>query len=101
MNQYFSSSSTNGHLQLQMSVARIDGSIADDLKANFRGLPLDDAGDIVIDMQSVDFVDSSGLGALVSLRKNVKESCKIRLINRTPFVEKVVKLTKLDQIFGP
>lgn len=100
MNQYFSASSSNGHVQIQMSVARIDGSISDALKADFRGLPVQDAGDIVVDMQSVDFIDSSGLGALVSLRKNAKEACKVRLVNTTPFVNKVVKLTKLDRVFG-
>lgn len=54
----------------------------------------------VIDLQLVDFMDSSGL---VSLVKGLKEArqfrCRLVLCNLTPPVRLVLELTHLDSVF--
>lgn len=55
---------------------------------------------IIIDFQQTTFMDSSGLGALVSNLKYAQaKGIALRLRNVTPQVMAVLKLTGLDQVF--
>ncbi|BAZ32454.1 anti-sigma-factor antagonist and sugar transferase [Cylindrospermum sp. NIES-4074] len=57
-------------------------------------------GQIIIDFQQTTFMDSSGLGALVSNFKTAQETgIAFRLRNVTPQVMAVLNLTGLDQVF--
>lgn len=55
---------------------------------------------IVVDMAGLDFIESTGLGGLVSgylrARKNEGE---IRLVSPPPFIHHLLKLTRLTQLF--
>jgi exopolysaccharide biosynthesis polyprenyl glycosylphosphotransferase len=56
---------------------------------------------LVIDFQNTNFMDSSGLGALVSNFKNAEEKAiSFTLCNVTPQVMAVLNLTGLDQVFA-
>jgi len=55
---------------------------------------------LVLDMTAVDFIDSSGLGALVGSLKNVtKEQGEIRIAGLSPQVQTIFELTRLHRIF--
>lgn len=55
---------------------------------------------IFIDFQNTTFMDSSGLGSLVSNFKNSQDKgIKVTLLNVTPQVMAVLNLTGLDQVF--
>jgi anti-sigma B factor antagonist len=61
---------------------------------------IDGSADVAIDMSPVEFIDSAGLGALVSIYK------KVRLLHRRavifgvrPEVRRVMEVIKLDRIF--
>lgn len=55
---------------------------------------------IAVDMAAVDFIDSSGLGALVGSLKGVsKEQGEIRIAGLTPEVQTIFELTRLHRIF--
>lgn len=55
---------------------------------------------IVLDLSNVTFIDSTGLGALFSLWSAAQnKSCDLEIVNLNPRVEKLVGLTKLDQVF--
>jgi len=57
---------------------------------------------IEIDLSQTNFVDSCGLGALVSLYKtaNIQNgSVTIRLLNPTPSVQQLFELTRMHRIF--
>lgn len=55
---------------------------------------------IVLDLSQVSYVDSTGLGALVSIwTHGQNRSCDLEIANLTPRVEKLVRMTKLDQVF--
>lgn len=52
------------------------------------------------DFSDCDFIDSTGLGALVSIYKKCAEkSGSIKLKALKPEVEKLFKLTRLDKVF--
>jgi anti-anti-sigma factor len=55
---------------------------------------------VVLDLGGVTRVDAAGLGVLVSLRTWAKETGRtIKLMNLTPSVEEVLKLTHLRSVF--
>lgn len=55
---------------------------------------------IILDMAQVNFVDSSGMGALIgALRGIVKEGGILRIAGLTPEVHTIFELTRLHRIF--
>jgi anti-sigma B factor antagonist len=57
---------------------------------------------IVVDLSSTDFVDSSGLGALVSCLKSARQAGgDLRLVAPTEQVTMVLRMTNLDRILQP
>lgn len=55
---------------------------------------------IDFDCSSLDFVDSSGLGALISMQKLTNErGGKLRLLSPKPNVVQVLELTRLHRVF--
>lgn len=55
---------------------------------------------IDFDCSTLDFVDSSGLGALISMQKLASErGGKLRLLAPKPTVVQVLELTRLHRIF--
>ncbi|MGD1926370.1 MAG: STAS domain-containing protein [Paracoccaceae bacterium] len=57
------------------------------------------AKELVIDVSEVTFVDSSGIGALVSLRKKIGEDGRVVLLNPQAFVLKVLSLIRMNDVF--
>jgi anti-sigma B factor antagonist len=56
-------------------------------------------GELVVDLSSVGFIDSTGLGILVSTLKHVRESDgRLDVVVATPRVLKVFSLTGLDVV---
>ena len=60
------------------------------------------AGDIVVvDLSQTEFVDSSGLGALVSISKRIREAGgELRLSGLNEDLRSLFELTKLDTLFA-
>jgi anti-anti-sigma factor len=59
-------------------------------------------GRIVIDLADVNYLDSSGLGALVGLKASaVKQGlCILEFANMTPRVLELLRITRLTQMFS-
>ncbi|WP_313756643.1 STAS domain-containing protein [Tissierella sp.] len=56
--------------------------------------------DIIIDGQNLKYVDSTGLGALISILKKLKDNdYKIYLSNIKPNIRKIFDITELDKLF--
>jgi anti-sigma B factor antagonist len=56
--------------------------------------------DIVVDLSGIEFVDSAGIGVLVSVFKAARASGKtVKFVVSRPGVVSVLELIKLDQIF--
>ena len=54
---------------------------------------------IVIDMQNIDLIDSTGLGTLISIFNHGRNNnSRIRFCNLSDAVTNVIKMTRIDQI---
>lgn len=100
MSSFFTMSKSNGTVNFDMSVDRVDLSIAEMLKSDMIRALSDTETDVVVNMKAVDFMDSSGLGAFVGVKKRLGKGHTLHFKNASPFVEKILKLTKLGQVFG-
>ena len=79
---------------------RIDAAVAIQFKESFRELTRGVRSRIVLDLKGVEFVDSSGLGAIVSCLKNLDDGQTLELAGMQPAVVKVFALTRMDQVFA-
>lgn len=60
----------------------------------------DGHGTIDFDLASTNFLDSSGLGALISLHKTMMgRSGSVRLLNPSPVATQVLELTRMHRVF--
>ncbi len=61
-----------------------------------------EGGHIILDFGDLEYLDSSGLGALVGLKVSAinKGLCKLNLLNLTPRVKKLLSITNLTQLFS-
>lgn len=90
----------NGEIRLiKIAESRIDAAVAIAFKDMMRKLSEDGPARIVLDMSEVEFLDSSGLGAVVASMKQVGAGRKLELAGLTSTVGKVFKLTRMDSVF--
>jgi anti-sigma B factor antagonist len=54
---------------------------------------------VVLDLSKVVFIDSSGLGAILSVLKRMPKGCELIICGTTDPVTSMFKLTRLDRIF--
>ena len=56
--------------------------------------------DLIISCENLEYIDSTALGALVSVLKHTKQfECDVILKNVKPNIEKLFKITNLDKVF--
>jgi anti-anti-sigma factor len=78
----------------------IDGARGDELRREVRDIMTNGSDIVLIDLQEVKFIDSSGLGALVSAMKVVRNSGgKLYVCSMNDQVKMLFELTKMDRIF--
>ena len=78
---------------------RIDAAGAIQFKERMRDIIAEPSARVVLDMSKVGFLDSSGLGAVVSVMKALGPQRRLELSGLTPTVEKVFRLTRMDTVF--
>jgi len=84
---------------LRVEESRIDASVAIQFKDQFRDLTTGVEGDVILDLSTVDFLDSSGLGAVVAARKLLGAGRVLELSGLTPAVDRVMTLTRMHTVF--
>ena len=89
----------DGALVVRLGEERLDAAIAIQFKDRMREMTAQPSGRVVLDLSQVAFVDSSGLGAIVSVMKFLAPARKLELAGLTPTVEKVFRLTRMDSVF--
>lgn len=80
--------------------SRIDAAVAIEFKDAMRSATDGGSDTVVLDLSQVQFIDSSGLGAIVAAMKQMGQSRKLALAGLTPTVEKVFRLTRMDSVFS-
>lgn len=91
---------TNGVKIITVSDSRIDAAMAIQFKEDMRTETDDGPDRIILDLSRVDFVDSSGLGAIVGSLKQLGAGRRLDLSGLTPTVDKVFRLTRMDTVFN-
>jgi anti-sigma B factor antagonist len=80
---------------------RVDVQTAPELKDQIRSLVDADGLTIIVDLGQVDFIDSSGLSALVSGLKTLRErEGTLHLSQPQPQARTALRLTLLDRVFS-
>ena len=78
----------------------LDVSTADKLKAHLHNLADEKILDMKINLENLDYIDSTGLGAMIGVLKKLKVGNKeIYIINPRNNVRKIFNITGLDKIF--
>ncbi len=86
-------------LLITVASARLDNYVAGDFKSGITEYITAGHQRLIIDMSKVSFIDSSGLGALVSCLKLLGDSRDMVLCNISAPVLSLFKLTRMDQVF--
>ncbi|MEL6614548.1 MAG: STAS domain-containing protein [Bacteroidota bacterium] len=89
----------SGVTVVRLREARLDAHVAVDLKRRLASMI--DAGlrRLVLDLTDVQFMDSSGLGALVAALKLVGHDGELALAGVHPGVHELFALTRMDRVF--
>ena len=77
----------------------IDAARAVQFKDRMRELSKNPASRIILDLSRVEFLDSSGLGAVVASMKQLTGDKRMDLVGPSPSVGKVFQITGLDTVF--
>lgn len=95
------SSRSEGTLQIvTVNANRIDAAVAIQFKDSMRAETEGSARRVILDLRQVEFIDSSGLGAIVAAMKQLGAGRKLDLAGLTPTVESVFRLTRMDTVFS-
>ncbi|AJE45139.1 STAS domain-containing protein [Celeribacter indicus] len=84
---------------VRVDESRIDAACAIRFKDEMRALSEDGPARIVLDLGQVEFLDSSGLGAVVAALKAVRQGQRLELADLHPTVQRVFHLTRMDSVF--
>jgi anti-sigma B factor antagonist len=79
---------------------RLDAARGTELKDLVRSMVGDGHRSIVLDLSRVEFVDSTGPGAIVSSRKLVDRGGDLVLAGVSPSVLALFRLTRMDKVFA-
>lgn len=91
---------TNGDIVILEIVGEIDLYNAPEIKDIISKLIEERSYNVIIDLEKVSYIDSSGIGALISSLSNLKKyHGGLKIINVYASVRKVFELTKLTSFF--
>ncbi len=77
---------------------RIDAAVAVEFKDAMRAMLQDPPERVVLDMAAVDSIDSSGLGSIVAVMKQLGVDRRLELASLSDKVRTVFRLTRMDSV---
>ncbi|WP_347267197.1 STAS domain-containing protein [Paracoccus sp. (in: a-proteobacteria)] len=83
---------------IRVEERRIDAAIATAFKDRVRSMIGNAGTQVTLDLRGVEFMDSSGLGAIIAIFKAMPGDRRLALTGLTPNVERVFKLTRMDTV---
>mgnify|MGYP006286923635 FL=1 len=86
-------------LLVTVRTARIDAACAIQFKDRMREVTEDAPARVLLDLGAVDFLDSSGLGAVVSAMKQLGEGSRMELAGLRLDVGQMFRPTRMDTVF--
>lgn len=82
---------------LQINEARFDAKLAPEFRSQIESVKEELSENLILDIESVKFMDSSGLGAVMGVYKLLKDK-KILVANAQKPVLDLFKLTRMDRL---
>jgi len=90
----------NGLLIVRIKEKRFDARIASLFMDTIRSYVDDGAKKIILNFTITDFIDSSGIGAIVSILKSMGNNGSIAITNPSGPVLQLLEMTQMDNIFS-
>lgn len=87
-------------LVVRLTERRLDASKAPDFKTAISALIDGGSHRLVLDLEQVDFIDSSGLGVIVSCLKRLGPSGNLAIASANTGVRRLFTLTRMDRVFS-
>ncbi len=89
-----------GNIAILEIEGEIDAEYAPQFKKSLAKLSLERQKKIILDLNKVTFVDSTGLGVMISLMRQLKEQeGELRLVGLQEEVRSVFEITRLYKVF--
>jgi anti-sigma B factor antagonist len=88
-----------GVLSIRFTQSRLDAAAAPGFKAALETNVAGSPRRVIVDMGAVKFLDSTGLGVLVSLLKMMAPDGILALAGAQPAVLRLLQITQLDKVF--
>jgi anti-sigma B factor antagonist len=89
---------TNGILAVRLLDPRLDAHGAPDLKTKLAEPLAAGPRHVVLNLADVDFIDSTGLAAILSLVKRLTPAGSVALCGCRPAIADLLRLTRLDRV---
>ena len=86
-------------LVVRLFESRLDSYVATEFRDEMDRLARSSSAQIVLDLTAVEFVDSSGLGAIVTTQKRLGRERDLVICGANESVARLFKLARLDKIF--
>jgi anti-sigma B factor antagonist len=84
---------------LRVDCERLDAAAAPEFKRRVQQeLPAEQKR-VLLDLEAVSFIDSTGLGVLVSILKQMGPDGRIAVVGAKPTVKRLFEITRLDSLF--
>lgn len=87
-------------LVVRVTELRLDASKAPTFKERIGSLIDQGASRLVLDLRDVDFIDSSGLGMIVSCLKRLGPTGNLAIAGANGPVRRLFTLTRMDRVFS-
>lgn len=84
---------------VKLLIDRLDAAAAPDFKSQIDELIANGSNQLVLDLEKLEFMDSSGLGSIVACYKKMQGSGEMMFCGANDSVKSIFKLTRMDRIF--
>ena len=96
----FSTENQDGVVILTLKINKLNSEVTAQLKAEILILAQPDIKALVFDLTSVNFIDSSGLGALLLAHRQLDEhNVPINLVGVNDMVMQMLRISRIDSLF--
>lgn len=89
----------DGALVITVREARLDAAVAIGFKELVRDVIVQEGTRVILNLKHVQFLDSSGLGAIVGVMKLLGPTRPLEIAALSPAVRKLFRLTRMDRVF--
>lgn len=88
---------TNGALVVTPELKRLDARVASEFREELSKALKDDRV-VVVSLEKVSFIDSTGLSALIAILKRLPAGASLRLAQANSAIQSLLRVTKLDKV---